>query len=220
MNKHTELAAYFSAIYSVPKFLEVFHFCSYIVDLSNQGPLALFYTKSLYANACARTKLHLDWLKQEAQYNEAVENKKRQNRARKAAQAARDAARANHDDVAVGSDNLFGTPAGNRAPAGTRVAEGDFDGLFVNEETAAAVAVDLTQHADDDADVVVPQFDKASTHNKDGFTAYLNNFPTAPQFANVSRKEFSDKLAKKYKKPKTEAAHVEFNGDNLFLEGE
>lgn len=210
MNKHTELAAYFSSIYSVQKFLEVFHFCSYIVDLSNQGPLALFYTKSLYANACARTKLHLDWLKQEEQYNQAVENKKRQDCARKAAQAARDAARA----------NLFGTPAGDRAHASTRVADGDFDGLFKNEETAAALAVDLILHADDDAHVVVPQFDKASTHNKDGFTAYLNNFPTAPQFANVSRKEFSDKLAKKYKKPKTEAAHVEFDGDNLFLEGE
>lgn len=184
-------------MYSVPKFLEVFHLCSYIVDFSNQDPLALFYTKSLYTNACARIKPHLDWLKQEAQYNQIVESKKRQDRARMAAHAARDFARANHDHVIVGYENLFGTPAGNPAPAGTRVAEGDSDGLFVNKEMAAVVALDLTQDVDDDVGVVVPQFDEASTHNKDGFTAYLNNFPTAPHFDNVSRKEFYDKLLKK-----------------------
>lgn len=74
--------------------------------------------------------------------------------------------------------------------------------------------------ASDDADVIVLQFNKASTHSKDSLTAYFNNFSTAPQFAKTSRKEFSDKLAKRYKKRKIEAAHVEFDGDNLFLEGE
>ena len=47
LNTDTELAAYLSALYSVPKFLEVFHFCSYIADLYNQGPLALFYEAAI-----------------------------------------------------------------------------------------------------------------------------------------------------------------------------
>ena len=194
LKTHAELAAYFQSIYTVGRFLEVFYFTQSIVDLKNQSPLALYYTKSLYANACAKTKLHLDWAAEEKAYNEAVELKKRQDRKRAIEKVEK--AAVNNDDISAG--NLFGSEDGANAVA--KEAAGDL--------------------AEGEVDIVIPHFDKMSPHNREGLVVYLNNFPLAPQFAQVDRKEFVEKNGKKQKKPKAEPTHVAVGLNNLFFDGE
>lgn len=209
LKTHAELAAFFQSIYSVPKFLEVFHFTQSIVDLRQQTPLALYYTKSLYANACAKTKLHLDWVATEKAYNEAVEFKKRQDRAKSAEKAK--AARASNEDVAVGSDGMLNA----------RSEDGERHSITRQEKETAPAAIDLTKETEPkEKEVVIPAFHRHSPHNREGLVVYLNNFPLAPQFAQVTRREFKEKLAKKQKKPKAEPTHVAVGLENLFFDGE
>lgn len=86
---------------------------------------------------------------------------------------------------------------------------------------AAPATVDLTKDAEPkENEIVTPEFDKMSPHNREGLVVYLNNFPLAPQFAQVTRREFKEKLAKKQKKPRAEPTHVAVGMDNLFLDGE
>ncbi|ELR03034.1 hypothetical protein VC83_02454 [Pseudogymnoascus destructans] len=51
----------FRTRYTAANFLEAFRFIHHYIDLEKSSDLAQYYVKELYINACARTKLMMDW---------------------------------------------------------------------------------------------------------------------------------------------------------------
>lgn len=59
---HQTLCDFFWGRYTHAHFLSVWTFIAPFIDLPNSSPLATYYCQSVYANVCARAKLHNDWL--------------------------------------------------------------------------------------------------------------------------------------------------------------
>ncbi|ELR04995.1 hypothetical protein GMDG_01566 [Pseudogymnoascus destructans 20631-21] len=51
----------FRTRYTAANFFEAFRFIHHYIDLEKSSNLAQYYVKELYVNACARTKLMMDW---------------------------------------------------------------------------------------------------------------------------------------------------------------